>query len=177
MRTFALLVLLSLLADKPMTYVWVHGNRSNLMSSNTDLDRALAVRDELGTNFLWFRMGRAEYVVRDRGTLDALERLWQPYRMSDPEYDRIRERIRTLETQERPIEKEYDRLADREDRADHARMTELRRQLDEIEAKMRVLESEEDRIDKRRDALEAEIERKMVPILEDAVRTGVAKKR
>ncbi|MBV9496071.1 MAG: hypothetical protein JOZ54_17620 [Acidobacteria bacterium] len=177
MRTFALLVLLSLLSDKPMTYVWVHGNRNNIVSSNTDLDRALAVRDELGTNFLWFRLRRAEYVIRDRATLDSIERLWEPYRMSDPEYDRIREGIRTLERQERPIEKEHDRIADREDRADNARLAELRRQLDEIEAKMRVLEKEEDRIDQRRDALEAEIERKMVPILEDAVRTGVAKKR
>src|SRR5205807_2343027 len=63
MQTFAALLFAA--------YVFVPHN-ANMMSSNVDLDRALAVRHRLGSHFLWVREKGVEYVIRDDAALDRI---------------------------------------------------------------------------------------------------------
>jgi hypothetical protein len=179
MRKLALLVLLALplFAGDRFSYVWVHNDRQNISMHNMDLDRGIELRDQLGNNFIWFRLRGAGYVTRDAATLAALDRLWDAYRATDPEFDALQERLRPLEKRENALDHEYDKLADRDDdeHVDTARMRELERQLKEVQRQLRVLEAEEERLDAKRDAIERDVERKMIPLLEEAVRKGVAK--
>jgi chromosome segregation ATPase len=181
MRKLALLAVLALVlplfaGNRPLSYVWVRGDGHSISTSNMDLDTALAIRDRLGSELIWFRLRGAEYVVRDQATLAALDRLWEPMRASDPEYDALQKRLRALEKKEQEIDRQHDALEDQEERADQARLRELEDRLRDIERQLRPLEREERRLDDKRDAIERDVERKMVPLLEEAVRKGVAKR-
>ncbi|HKO58326.1 MAG TPA: hypothetical protein VJ276_20850 [Thermoanaerobaculia bacterium] len=181
MRKLALLAVLALAlplfaAEPRLSYVWVHHDRNTISTSNMDLDRALEIRDRLGAEFIWFRLRGAEYVVRDAATLAALDRLWEPMRMSDPEYDRMQKRLRPLEKKEADLDRMHDALEDQEEHADQARLRELEDRLREVQRELRELEKEERRLDEKRDAIERDVERKMIPLLEEAVRKGVAKR-
>lgn len=178
MRKLALLAVLALplFAGNPFSYVWVHNDRQTISSHHMNLDRALELRDRLGKNFIWFRLGGTEYIVRDAATMDALDRLWDPFRATDPEFDQLMKRLRPLEKKENALDREHDALEDQEEHADPARLRELERQLNDVQRQLRVLEDEERRLDDKRDAIERDVERKMVPLLEEAVRKGVAKR-
>jgi bla regulator protein blaR1 len=181
MRKLALLAVLALLAPallagSSLSYVWVRHDRQNISMSHLDLDRALQLRDRLGANFIWFRLGGVEYVARDAATLEAIDRLWEPYRASDPEYDRLMERLHPLEKKEAALDREHDALEEQEEHADRARLRELERQLEVVQRQLRVLEDEERRMDEKREAIERDVERRMVPVLEEAVRKGTARR-
>lgn len=178
MRKLALLAVLALplFAGTPFSYVWVHNDRQTMSTHHMNLDRALELRDRLGKNFVWFRLRGAEYVVRDAATMDALDRLWEPFRATDPEYDRLMARLRPLEKKENALDREHDALEEQEEHADSARLNDLERQLKDVQRQLRVLEDEERRLDDKRDAIERDVERRIVPLLEEAVRKGVAKR-
>ncbi|HEV7923462.1 MAG TPA: hypothetical protein VGR02_21980 [Thermoanaerobaculia bacterium] len=178
MRKLALLAVLAfpLFAGNPFSYVWVRNNRQTISMHHMNMDRAIELRDRLGTNFIWFRLGGTEYLTRDAVTLGAIDRLWEPYRASDPEYDQLMARLRPLEKKETALDREHDALEDQEEHADRTRLHDLERQLKDVQRQLRALEDEERRLDNERDAIERDVERRMVPLLEDAVRRGVAKK-
>ena len=162
-----------------LTYVLVHGSHQVISGSNISIERALAKRDAYGSNFLWFRDDGKDYVVRDAATLDRIERLWDAQRAFDPEAKRIEKELRPLERRESELDDEIDELTDRDEgpeltAAEERKLEQLRREMDALRPKLRALERQEEAIDRKRDAAEAEAERRMVPILEDAIRSGVA---
>jgi cell division protein FtsB len=158
-------------------YVFVP-HTSNMMSANVDLDRALAVRHRFGSHFLWVREKGVEYVIRDEATLDRIEHLFDSANALSPETQRLHERMRPLEDRERRLEREADAISDDDDRSprdeDHLRV--LERQLRDVESQLRDLEREQEALEAKHDRLEDEAERKMMPIIEEAIRSGLARR-
>lgn len=162
------------------TYVLVYGGSQTIRSGpNVSLDVALAKRDRYSGDFLWFQKDGRRYLIRDAATLERIEAPFDRARERKPESKQLKSETRTLERRESRLDREIDALTDRDGRPpltaseeDHLR--DLRSEMRSIEQRLRELERQEDEIDRERDALEAEAERAMGPILDEAIRTGVA---
>jgi prefoldin subunit 5 len=129
---------------------------------------------------MWFKKDGREYLIRDGMTLDRIEGLFEPERAYEPEAKRVRRELRPLERRESELDRQIDALTDRDEgprlTADEEdRLRDLRREMNEVQKQMRVLERQQDAIEHTRDALEADAERRMLPILDEAVRSGVAR--
>ena len=168
MHTIALLVL---------TYVLVPG-ASNMISANVDVDRALAIRRDHGSHFLWVKRDGRAYVIRDQATLEAVGALFAGSRAFSPELRRLHEKLRPLEAHERELDREADAISDDDQRnaCDEVRLRDLQRELRDVESRLRDLEREEEALERRQDRREAEAEEAMVPIVDDAIRRGIAKR-
>jgi prefoldin subunit 5 len=162
------------------SYVLVRGSQHMLTGSDVSLKVAMARRDTYGSDFMWFKKDGREYLIRDARTLDRLEGLFERERAYKPEAKRVRRELRPLERRESELDPEIDALTDRDDHdhpltaAEEDRLRDLRREMETVHSRMRVLEQQEEEIDRKRDELEAEAERAMMPILEEAIRSGVA---
>src|SRR6266550_8514295 len=163
-----------------LTYVFVRGSHSIIRSGgNLSLNQALAKGEMYGHDFLWFRTAGRRYLIRDAATLERIDRLFDPQRAFDPDAERVREKLRPLEERESELDHEIDALEDRDEgpaltAAEERRLDSLRREMEDLRPQMRALERQEDEVDRKRDALEAEAERQMLPILEEAIRSGIA---
>jgi len=164
-----------------VTYILVRGS-NNIMVTGGELNlhAALAKKAEYGSQFIWFQRHGKGYVVRDAATLDQIDHLFDAQRAFDPEAERIRDRMRPIERRESKLDHEIDAIEDADDEKltsdDRQRLRDLQREMRDVQAQLRALEREEEDIDRKRDAREAEAERRMVPILDDAIRSGVAKR-
>ncbi len=163
-----------------LTYVLMRGSHNVISGTNASLEKALAKRETYGSDFIWFSDRSKEYVIRDSATVERIDRLFDAQRAFDPEAERIARELRPLERRESELDHEIDALTDRDEgpeltAAEEQKLDDLRREMGALHPKMRVLERQEDEIDRKRDAAEAEAERRMVPILEQAVRSGVAR--
>ena len=158
-------------------YVFVPHD-ANMISSNVSLDRALAVRHRLGSHFLWVREKGVEYVIRDEATLGRIEQLFGGRDALSPEVERLHKRIRPVEEREAQLDREIDAISDDDNRTprDEERLRELERRMRDVESQLRVLEREEEALDAKQDRLEEEAERRMLPIIDEAIRTGLAKR-
>ena len=142
-------------------------------------------------HYFWFRDDGASFMIQDAATLAAIDRVFEEAHKLAPEEEALRNRMRPLERRQNELEDEIDRLDEEidaiEDKeedlsaADRDRMRALRdrqRPLQEIlrkvSAELRDLEREEEQLDQRTEALEREAEQKLVPIMKDAIRRGVA---
>lgn len=163
-----------------LTYIFVHGANNIIISGSTaSLELAQATRDTYGCDFLWFRDHGTVYVIRDKATLERIDRLFDAERAFDPESRRIERELRPLERRESELDDQIDALTDRDEgpeltAAEEQNLDRLRREMETLRPKMRILERQEEEIDRKRDAAEEDAERRMVPILEEAVRSGVA---
>ena len=163
-----------------MTYVLIRGSHHIMSGNDVSLETALSKREMYGPSFVWFRSKGTSYLIRDQATLERIDHLFDPERALDPEAERIEHELRPLEQRESELDDEIDSLTDRDDGpeltlAEEQKLDRLRREMDALHPKMRDLEQQEEDVDHKRDAREKEAEEQMVPILEDAVRTGVAK--
>ncbi len=161
------------------SYVLVRGSEHMMTGSDVSLNIALAKRDTYGSDFMWFRKNGSEYLIRDGKTLDRIEGLFERERAYKPEAKRVRRELRPLERREAELDRQIDALTDRDEGprltgAEEDRLRDLRREMESVHREMRPLERQEEEIDRKRDVLEAEAEREMIPILEEAIRSGVA---
>jgi hypothetical protein len=162
-----------------LTYVLVHGSQSIMSGPNVSLESALMKRASYGSDFIWFHDHGKEYVIRDAATVDRILHLFDPEHAFDPEAERIERELRPLEKRESELDDEIDALTDRDEgpaltAAEEQKLERLRKEMDALHPKMRALERQEEEVDHKRDAAEAEAERRMVPILEESVRSGIA---
>jgi DNA repair exonuclease SbcCD ATPase subunit len=158
-------------------YVFIpHG--TNMMSSNVNLNRALEIRHRFGSHFLWVCEKGVEYVIRDETTLDRIEHLFDSAHAFSPEVERLHERMRPIEKREEQLDREIDAISDDEDRSprDEERRRDLERRLRDVESQLRDFERQEEALDAKQDRLEDEAERRMVPIIDEAIRSGAAKR-
>ena len=142
-------------------------------------------------HYFWFHRGGEGFMIRDAATLAVIDKIFAEGEKLRPEYDVLRKRMRPIEIREGEldravdrIDEEIDTIEDTEERlssADREKIRELRDRrrllqdkLRQVAAELRVLEREEVELDRRSDALEKEAERKLVPVIDDAVRRGVA---
>jgi len=162
------------------TYILVYGGSQTIRSGpDVSLDVALAKRDQYGGDFLWFKKDGRGYLIRDAATLARIEAPFERARVYKPEKKRIKYEQRPLERRESQLDREIDALSDRDEgprltAAEKDHLRDLRREMESVERQLRVLEQQEDEIDRKSDELEAEAEREMVPILDEAIRSGVA---
>jgi hypothetical protein len=194
MRTLALALLamsicaISFGAElKEYVYSRGDGSRSLRLSGHfsiRDLDKLPEGR------YFWFRHNGLSLVIHDAATLQSIDRLFAESERMDPEFKALRSRMRPVESRERDLERRIDRIdeeidsledddeispRDEQERRDlRSKRAAIRSELREIAAELRVLEREEAELDRRRDALEAQAEKKLVPLVEDAIRRGVA---
>jgi Skp family chaperone for outer membrane proteins len=149
-----------------------------MMSANIDLDRALEVRREHGSHFLWVKRDGRAYVIRDQATLDSIDDLFAGSRAFAPDLRRLHEKMRPLEARERELDREADAISDDDRRTarDEARLRDLQRDLRDVELRLRDFEREQEWLERKQDQREAEAEEKMVPIVHDAIRRGIAKR-
>lgn len=169
-----------MLATIALTYILVRGSDQIMSGPTVSLETALRKRDSYGENFIWFRSHGSEFLIRDAATLDRIDHLFDPRRALKSEAKRIKDELRPVERRESEIDEEIDDLTDRDEgpaltAAERQRLDSLQREMRELQPKLRVLERQEEAIDRKMDEREADAEEKLVPILEDAVRTGVAK--
>ena len=162
------------------SYVLVRGSEHMLTGPDVSLNVALARREAYGSDFMWFKKDGREYLIRDAATLDRIQGLFEPARAYKPEAKRVRHELRPLERRESELDREIDALTDRDEgppltAAEEDRLRDLRREMEGVQRGMRALERQEEEIDRKRDALEEDAERRMMPILDEAVRSGVAK--
>lgn len=142
-------------------------------------------------HYFWFRDGNRSYVIRDGATLTAIQRLFDEANRLDPAQEALRRDMDRVERRESEIESQVDRIEDEIDAiqdsesplsaADRDRLRGLRQRqraletaLRTVEAELRQLERKESELDRRSEELEREAERKLVPLVEDAIRRGVA---
>jgi prefoldin subunit 5 len=167
-------------ASPRVSYVFVRGSHNIISGGNLCLNQAVAKRKIYGQDFLWFHTAGRRYLIRDAGTLERIDRLFDPERAFDPEAERVSQQLRPLEQRESELDHEIDALEDRDEdeaplsAAEEQRLDSLRREMDNLRPQMRALERHEEEIDRKRDALEAEAERQMLPILAEAIRSGIA---
>lgn len=162
------------------SYILVHGSHNIMRTGGqVSLESALARRDQLGGDFIWFAKGGHRYLIRDEATLQRIDHLFDAERSYDPDAERVERELRPLERRESELDHEIDALTDRDEgppltAAEEDRLSSVRREMDTLHRDMRVLEREQEELDHKRDALEADAERAMVPILDYAIRSGVA---
>jgi septal ring factor EnvC (AmiA/AmiB activator) len=170
------------------SYVFVRGHTR--MTSNVDLARALHIRASAGDNFVWFRADGKAYIVRDAKTLDAIDHLFDGTRAVEPEYESLRQKRQPFEDREEQLEREIDPLEHRvdelgddenetaSDRGERNRLENRIRDLEhdvrDVEVRLREFDDIERELDRKQDELERQAERAMEPILERAVRDGIA---
>ena len=161
-----------------LTYVFIPHDANNMMSANLDLPRALQVRRSHGTHFLWFERDGRTYVIRDQATLNRIEDLFDDVRAMGPDLERLHDKMRPIEERERVLDHEADAVSDDDHRSsrDEERLRDLQRELRDVEVKLRDYEREEERLEHEQDRREARAEAKMVPIVDDAIRSGIAKR-
>lgn len=169
-----------MLLEIAFTYILVYGGSPTIRSGpDVPLDVALAKLDQYKGDFLWFKKDGHRYLIRDAATLERIEAPFERARSYKPEAKRIKWELRSLERREEELDREIDRLTDRDEgprlTADEKdRLRDLRREMDSLHSRMGPLEREEEEIDRKRDEIEAEAERAMVPILDEAIKTGIA---
>jgi len=162
------------------TYILVYNGSQTIRSGpDVSLDVALAKRDQYRGDFLWFKKDGRAYLIRDAATLARIEAPFEQSRAFKPEAKRMKWELRSLERRESQLDREIDRLTDRDEgprltAAEEDHLRDLRREMESVHSRMRPLERQEEEIDRQRDKLEAEAERQMEPILDEAIRSGVA---
>jgi hypothetical protein len=157
-------------------YIYRRGGTSRIYNGGKiDFESTIRMAKQWEGDFLWFRTGADSYLIRDSATLDEIARLFAPMDALRADYRELRSRLRPVERRERAIERQIDRLEDAGERSE-ARVRELERDLRAVEREIQALEDEEAALDRREDTLEREAERAMIPVLERAVRQGLAQR-
>lgn len=182
---FAAFLLLSITAtaSERRSYFFRHGDTNIISGGAIDVTSAVARTRSYDGDVFWARIDGREFVIRDEATLARIDRLFEPMHATDPDMERLHAKMRPIEARERKLDREADELSDRDEDdapltvAERDHLRDLHRQLKDIESQLRDLEREEDALDHKRDALEADAERQMWRVVDEAIRNGVARAR
>jgi hypothetical protein len=137
-----------------------------LISGQSSVRNIKAVRARYGNGpFLWVRLDGREYVIRDRAFLDRTDALFAPIRVLEPEQAKVGQEERALEREEEHLEK----VAEHDGARVRDRMHDLERQLRDVEARQK-------RLDDREEELERVAEGDLWRMVDEAIRSGVAKR-
>jgi hypothetical protein len=149
-------------AERPRVsapYVFLYGADSALMSgSSDDARRALELRGGSEEDFLWFRHGEADYVLRDPGALAAAREIFAPVLEVTRQGDALGARLAQLGQAEPDPEGADDESLERS-------ATQREDLINQYEA-----------LDRRRQQIARKAESKLGLLLEEAVRSGAAQR-
>jgi hypothetical protein len=130
---------------------------------NASIPELVAIQKRIPAKSIWVRRNGREYVIVDETTQRRALALFGPQMALGPEQDAVGR-------EERKLDREIDRLDDE----DHLTPAEKRR-LSELRARMEVVEQREQELDDREEELEREAERALWPLLDEAIRSGLAR--
>lgn len=176
----ALLFAVAAFAKEPSIgpYIYSVGGEPRMIHSSGNWERIQTMLDRWSGSYFWVRHEGREYLIRDAATLATIATVFAPMHAAGAELEKLHRRMRPVEQQERDIERRMDDIEDADDEvsaADRQRLSELRDELRGIQKQIRVLEEEENRLDAKHEALETEAEKRLVPVIEQAIRSGAAK--
>ena len=163
-RLLIVMAALSMLASSPRKDAYILSTGDNMtFNAATDLQEFLSLRKRINGRYIWVRRGGREYVIRDETTILRAEALFVPEGRLSPEQT-------ALGREESKLDKEADRLEDK----DSLTAAEERR-LDELRARLRVVEERQNELDEKQEELERQEERAFWPLVDSAIRAGLAK--
>lgn len=180
---FAFLFAVAASAAEPTIgpYIYSMGGDMRMIHSSGDWRQIEPLLERWSGTYFWVRHGGREYLIRDEATLAKIGQTFAPMHAASAELEKLHGRMRPVEQRERDVERRVDAIEDREDddgrvsEADRRRLAELREELRGIQSELRVFEAEEERLDEKQEAIEKDAERRIVPVIEEAIRNGAAK--
>jgi len=152
----------ALMSAKPRRDAYIIKIDDNTTISGADVDSIVAVAEAFRGKVVWARRNGTEYLVRDEAFLDRARALFAPQLALVPEQTAIGR-------EEEQLDREEERLEDA------PRTAANERRLDEVRAKQRALAKREQALDEREEQIERAAERALWPMVDDAIRTGMAK--
>jgi len=137
-----------------------------LISGQSSVRNITSVRARYGASpFLWVRIDGREYVIRDRAFLDRTDVLFAPIHALEPEQAKVSREEEVLDKEEEHLEQ----VAEHDGARVHDRLHDVARQLRDVEAREKVL-------DDREEGLERVAENDLWRMVDEAIRSGMAKR-
>ena len=138
-------------------------DNNTTFNAGTSVEQFMAFRKHNPGRYVWVRRNGREYLIRDETTILRAEALFAPEVRLSPEQA-------ALGREEAQVDKEQDRLEDKENRtaAEDRRLNDLR-------ARERDLARREKELDEKQETLERDAERAFWPLMDSAIRAGLAK--
>jgi|GEM_PF-4923438 len=183
-------------------YALVQGDRGERIQTRTctgDLHGLNALKVRFGKDFLWFRQGRQEYVIRDEAALGKVRELFKPEEALDRQEEALDHQEEQLDARQEALEAKLEGLDERmegleepdelEDAAEEAaartRITAQRQSLDrerapldqELKAlvpQIQKLAREQEALGRKQEVASREAERGLEKLIAEALRSGVA---
>lgn len=143
-------------------YVISTGDSATL--SGSTVDELVSVHKRMPANSIWVRRGGREYVIVDQTVRRRALALFAPQMALEPEQEAVGR-------EEAELDHEADYLSDLD------RLTEAQhRRLEELHGRLRVVSRRERELDEREQELERQAERAFWPLVDEAIKSGVAKR-
>lgn len=182
MRKLALLVLVLALPLSAATYDNIIVRKGNHSYVHTNRDAPDV--DDLGRHFAYFERNGAGYVIRDAATLQRIERVLQPQVDLGNEQARLGQQQAALGSKQAALGAKQAALGIEQIGASGARARELQRRQSELAEQQRELADQQRPLaDEQRELAEKQREAsrvalaQMEKLFDEAVRSGVAKRR
>jgi len=144
-------------------------------SSSVDVETLVAVSQSLRPPVLWVRRDGRRYEIRDRAILDRVAEALRPVRKISEEHQAFEQRARPLYRQESDLDRQIDAIEDGK-RPDEGRLAKLEAERRELRPQLRDVEAEESDLDARQERAEAVFERALGALVDEALRTGLARR-
>jgi chromosome segregation ATPase len=149
--------------------------------SSLDLDSYVAVDKSLRGPVLWVRRGGRHYEIRDASILDRAAEALRPVTAVNDEYAAFERRARPVYDEEEELDRQIDAIEDRDDAdgddgdRDETRLADLRAQRRDLRERLRAVEAEDHELDARQEAADAELDRFIARLVDEAMRQGLAR--
>ena len=178
-----------LAGDKSMIYVYKSGDGLHTRMNTTVVtgwtDRIGDIARRFGKEFVWVRMNRRDYVIRDAATLAEVRNAFRDVEAMRPSLRAVEKRLKPFEDQSEAIEKRTDALSDQLDdeslsesmrEAIEAKLRDAEDDLRVVERQMEGIEREMEQLEKESDKREELAEKRFEKIVERAIESGVAER-
>src|SRR5262245_10002095 len=133
---------------------------------NVSVEDLVSLREHMPERYIWVRRDGRPYLIVDETLLRQFAALFEPQRALAPEQEKV-------SREESKLDREIDALEDRDDDGGRRTPAEEKR-LEELRARMRVVAQRERELDRKEAELERAAERAFWPLVDDAIRSGLA---
>ncbi len=142
-------------------YAFNFGRGSVWISDGKTFEEFAVAKKRYGKDFLWVKLHGRTYVIKNAATLGRVHALFAPVRALEPEIERV-------SREEEALDRQMDAISDGpEEEKDEALLEKLRARAGEIRKRERAL-------DRREEELSCTAEKSMWPVVEEAIRSGMA---
>ena len=179
-------VVLTIVAAKPAEHcergkAVVYSDGDVTFANGISADDLSGLRREYGRHFAYFERDGHSYVITDADTLDRIWALYEPQRKLGRKQAELGQKQAALGRQQADLGREQGRIGMQQAR-DHSaslerRQNELGKQQDDLGEKQDALGRQQSAMGRQQDDLARAAEKQIAVIFDEAIRTGVAKKR